>query len=120
YYRFSASRDKADIDNVKKNFNLFSEVTATMFGLTGAGTVLTDAVFSGLAQPPGADVCDIFLLSPEYRAAFEAKQDDQWRYFTEGARQNFKSGNVRVTNFNKGQFFLGIKNTSSSMGVNVS
>jgi hypothetical protein len=120
YYRFSASRDKADIENVKKNFNLLSEVTTSMFGMTGVGTVFTDAIFSSLAQPPGADVCEIYLLGPEHREAFEAKKDDQWRYFTEGARQNFKSGNVRITSFNAGQFYLGIRNPASTMGINVS
>jgi hypothetical protein len=82
-------------ENIKKNFNLLSEVTASMFGLTGAGVVFTDAIFSSLAQPPGADVAKFIYWDPNIVVAFEAKKDDQWRYFTECARQNFKSGNVR-------------------------
>src|SRR5260221_1925987 len=36
-YRFSASRNQTDIENVKKNFELFGEVTKLLFSLSGIG-----------------------------------------------------------------------------------
>jgi hypothetical protein len=120
YYRFSASRNKEDVENVKANFKLFSEVGSAMLGLTGVGATITEGIFNSLAQPPGADFCDIYLLPAEHRSAFEGKLDDQWRHYPDGGRENFKSGNVRVTCCTAGQFYLGIKNPATTMGVNVS
>jgi hypothetical protein len=120
HYRFSASRNKEDIENVKANFKLFSELATATLGLTGVGAAITDGVFSNLAQPPGADFCDIYLLPSEHRSAFEAKQDGQWKHYPDAARENFKSGNVRVTCCNTGQFYLGIRNPTATMGINVS
>ncbi|MBT1705153.1 hypothetical protein [Chryseosolibacter indicus] len=120
YYRFSASRNKEDIENVKTNFKLLSEVATATFGLTGVSGMVTESIFNNLAQPPGSDFCDIYLLPSEYRSTFEAKQDDQLRHYPDGGRQNFKSGNVRVTCCNTGQFYLGIKNPAATMGINVS
>jgi hypothetical protein len=120
YYRFSASRSKEDIENVKANFKLFSEIATATLGLTGVGSTLTEGIFSNLAQPPGADFCDIYLLPTEHRSSFETKLDDQWRHYPDGGRVNFKSGNVRVTCCNTGQFYLGIRNPAATMGINVS
>jgi len=120
HYRFSASRNKEDIENVKKNFKLFADIGIAIFGLTGVGATLTESAFNSLAKPPGADFCDIYLLPAEYRSSFEAKLDNQWKHYPDGGRQNFKSGNVRVTCCNRGQFFLGLKNPASLMGINVS
>jgi hypothetical protein len=120
YYRFSASRNKEDIENVKTNFKLFSELATVTLGLTGVGATLTEGVFNSLAQPPGADFCDIYLLPAEHRSTFEVKQDGQWKHYPDAARQNFKSGNVRVKCCNTGQFYLGIKNPAATMGVHVS
>jgi hypothetical protein len=120
YYRFSASRNKEDIENVKSNFRLFSEIATATLGLTGIGAAISDGIFNNLAQPPGADFCDIYLLPSEHGSTFEAKNDDQWRHYPDAARQNFKSGNVRVTCCSSGQFYLGIRNPSSNLGINVS
>lgn len=120
YYRFSASRDPQDIENVKNNFKLIAELTTTLLGLSGTGTIVTEGIFNALAQPPGADYCDVYLLTNESRGNFESKDDGNWRFFPDATRQNFKSGNVRVTCCSQGQFYLGIKNPSSTNGISVS
>jgi hypothetical protein len=120
HYRFSASRNKEDIENVKANFKLFSEITAATLQLTGIGATVIEGVFNNLAQPPGADFCDIFLLTPDSRSPFETKQDTQWRHYPDAGRSNFKSGNVRVTCCSSGEYYLGIKNPAATLGINVS
>jgi hypothetical protein len=70
----------------------------------------TGVAVETLTQPPGADYCDIFLLTPESFTAFQTKADDQWRHYPEGSRINFKAGNVKVNSLNTGQFYIGIKN----------
>jgi len=120
FYRFSASRDAADIENVKKNFGLFGEVTKLLFGLSGVGEAVNTLAIEKLSQPPGANYCDIFFIEQQFIQAFEAKADNQWQYFLEGSRENFMSGNVKVTCCNNGQYYLGIKNPDTSYGVHIS
>lgn len=119
FYRFSASREASDIENVKSNFGLFGEVTKLLFNLTGVGAAINTLAVDKLTQPPGANYCDIYFLEHQYIGLFEAKTDDQWQYFTEGSRENFKAGNVKVTCCNSGSYYLGIKNPDATYGVNV-
>ncbi|HCZ34895.1 MAG TPA: hypothetical protein DHV26_03110 [Cytophagales bacterium] len=119
FYRFSASREASDIENVKNNFGLFGEVTKLLFNLTGVGAAINTLAIDKLSQPPGANYCDIYFLEHQYIGLFEAKTDDQWRYLTEGSRENFKAGNVKVTCCNSGTYYLGIKNPDSTYGINV-
>ncbi|MBL7872111.1 MAG: hypothetical protein JNM78_10895 [Cyclobacteriaceae bacterium] len=116
-YRFSASRSKDDIDNVKNNFKLFSELSTLALSLTGpmakAGTLAVDK----LTQPPGANYCDIYLLPRESAQLFEAKQDAAWKHYQDASRVNFMSGNVKVTCCNTGSFVIGIKNPDPSYGI---
>jgi hypothetical protein len=87
FYRFSASREASDIENVKNNFGLFGEVTKLLFNLTGVGAAINTLAIDKLSQPPGANYCDIYFLEHQYIGLFEAKTDDQWRYLTEGSRE---------------------------------
>lgn len=119
FYRFSASREASDIENVKNNFGLFGEVTKLLFNLTGVGAAINTLAVDKLSQPPGANYCDIYFLEHQYIGSFEAKADDQWRYLTEGSRENFKAGNVKVTCCNSGTYYLGIRNPDSTYGINV-
>jgi hypothetical protein len=120
FYRFSASRSKEDIANVKKNFGLLGELTTLVFNLTGVGAAVTSIAVEKLSQPPGANYCDVFFIEHKYIGVFEAKQDDQWKYITEGSRMNLSAGNVKITCCNEGQYYLGIRNPDISIGVNVS
>jgi hypothetical protein len=122
FYRFSASRNQEDIDNVRKNFQLFGELTTLFLQSTGFGSVAGKAVKIGveqLAQPPGSNHCDIYLLDYENIAGFEAKSDE-WKYVLQGSRQNLMSGNVKVDCCIQGQYYLGIRNPDEYDGINVS
>jgi len=119
FYRFSASREAGDIENVKNNFGLLGEVTKLLFNLTGVGAAINTLAVDKLTQPPGANYCDIYFLEHQYIGSFEAKADGQWRYFTEGSRENFRAGNVKVTCCNSGSYYLGIKNPDATYGINV-
>jgi len=119
FYRFSASKDTAVIENVKKNFGLLREVTEQLSSF-GEDTVITTVAMERLTQPPGTNYCDIYFLDRQFARAFEAKEDKQWRYLPEASREKVMAGNVKVKCCNSGQYFLGIKNPNSSFGVIVS
>jgi hypothetical protein len=96
------------------------DVSKLLFSLSGVGAAVNSLAVDKLSQPPGANYCDIFFLEQQYIQAFEAKADEQWRYFIEGSRQNFMAGNVKVTCCNNGQYYLGIRNPDGTYGVHVS
>jgi hypothetical protein len=121
FYRFSASRSQADIDNVQQNFALLGELSKLLLSASGFGVVAANAVDIGVEQlstPPGADYADIYLLKREQTSNFLAKVD--YEYVLDGTRENIMSGNVKITCCNQGQFYLGIKNPDTYHAVNVS
>lgn len=115
YYRFSASREQADMDRISSNAGLLSELSAGLF--TGGASVLVAGLGGLLSQPPGADYCDIYLLADGNYSAFISKA--QFSFIADGTRENFKSGNVRVTCCPSGQYYLGVRNNDMSHGIHV-
>lgn len=114
YYSFAATRNRANVQATRDQMKLLS----TLSKMLGGG-VLSIGV-DMLAQPPGADYCDVYLLPAEHFQAFERKEDTKWRYITEGTRPNVMYGNVKVSNCCKqGTFYIGLKNPSNSYGVEV-
>lgn len=111
YYEFSASRDKAAIENAEKSFTLVTQLTKLIdkTGMLGFGV-------NALTKPPGADYCDIYLLDYQNSSLFTSKY--QYSYFTIGTRQNIKSGIVKM-NGNSSPYYIGIKNPNSLYGVHV-
>jgi hypothetical protein len=123
YYRFSASRNPELVKDVQKNFQLFGELTKAFLKLSGSGILtgsMVDVAINSLAMPPGSDYCDVYLLDYNNISNFEAKNDNAWVYYLEGTRKNLMSGNIKVNCCNAGQYYLGIKNSDSSNGINVS
>lgn len=119
YYRFSASREEADISRVQQTTGLLVEL-ATGLASGGASTLLASGapgLTSFLTQPPGANFCDIYLIDHANYSPFLSKLD--FRQYADGTRENFKSGNVRVTCCNGGQYYLGIRNNDSMYGIHV-
>lgn len=115
YYRFSASRDEADMARVSSNAGLISELAAGL--MTGGASSLVAGLGGLLSQPPGADYCDIYLLDPENYPRFITKEP--FAHIGDGTRENFKSGNVRVTCCPSGQYYLGVRNNDVSHGIHV-
>lgn len=115
YYRFSASREQAVIDRVSKNVGLIVEIGAALF--TQGGSILASGFGDLLAQPPGADYCDIYLLDQKNYSPFISKGLSS--HIADGTRLNFKSGNVRITCCPSGQYYLGIRNNDTAHGIHV-
>jgi hypothetical protein len=114
YYRVSAFRDSAALKGQQGSKNLFSELTSMVVGVSSSGL---GAVGNMLLQPPGANFCDVYLLTPNNAQPFLAKTS--FTPIPDGTRENIKSGNVRVTCCNRGNYFLGLKNPDSSTGIHV-
>lgn len=112
YYEFSASRDEAFVDQVQKSFNLFGELVKL---IDESGT-LTFGV-NQLTQPPGANYADIYVLDHENSSQFIAK--NHYNYYSEGSRENYKSGIVELTGSIFGITYLGLKNPDSWYGVHL-
>jgi len=99
---------------------MFSELASLTVKMTGAGIIAgkaTDIAIEQLSQPPGNNYCDIYLLTYENLSKFENKL--QYSYLTQGTRENFKSGNVKIVSYNSGNYFLGIRNPDNLYGINV-
>jgi hypothetical protein len=71
-----------------------------------------------LAMPPGANYCDVILMSHDNTPKFEAKLD--YEYYRDGTRQNLMSGNVKIKWCPQEQVYLGIRNPDSTDAINVS
>jgi hypothetical protein len=111
YYVFSASRDENDIKNTLSSFNFASQLTKFI----KEDNEMQGAV-SNLNPPPGANICDIYVINSEQDAALFKEKED----FTsnlEGTRENFKSGIVKMSTTNKS--YLGIKNPDNLYGIHI-
>ena len=110
YYDFSASRDEQQIENISGTLSLASELSTLIdqSGLLGFG-------IDQLTQPPGSDYCDIYLLDHHNSSLFTSKQE--YEYFTEGTRENIKSGVVEVECCVNLPTYLGIKNPDDFYGI---
>jgi hypothetical protein len=119
YYRFSASRVEADVKRVQASMSLLADlggllVTGGSSSLMGQGA---QGLLGGLAKPPGANVCDIYLVTHENNSLFLDKTT--YNYIPAASRENFKGGNVRVDCCPTGQWYLGIRNPDSQHGIHV-
>lgn len=110
YYEFSASRDEAEINSTMESFSLIKDLSSFLLknNVLGIGIEL-------LTQPPGSDICDIYLLDYENSRTFEEKIGHQ--YILEGSRENLASGVVKVVCCNEGNYYLGLKNPSDFHGI---
>lgn len=120
YYCFSAYRNSQDVQSVRNTYNLFSKLSLI---IDQTGTTAT--AISMIGSPPGANYCDVYLLSSSNDASsFESKSDyygGTYYYNRQGSRQNFVSGVVDITdqNFLSGWQYIGLKNPDLNDGVNV-
>lgn len=111
YYVFSAAREENDIKNTLSSFNLASQLTKFIKD----DTSIQNAV-SNLSPPPGANICDIYMINDEANAElFKVKED--YKSSLDGSRENFKSGIVKVTGANKS--YLGIRNPDNLYGIHI-
>ncbi len=112
YYTFSAIRSKEDIAKIKGSMKLLSNLTR-IIDVSGGSAIALNL----LAAPPGGDVCDVYLLDRQNTSLFEQKA--QFRMYQDGSRENLKQGTIKVANKTLPQYFIGIKNPSTSYGISV-
>tara|TARA_R110002012_G_scaffold263456_1_gene446346 strand:+ start:191949 stop:192902 length:954 start_codon:yes stop_codon:yes gene_type:complete len=111
YYVFTASREENDIKNTLSSFDLASQLTKFI----KEDSAIQSAV-SNLSPPPGANICDIYLIQSDIEAELFKEKED----FTanlEGSRENFKSGIVKISNSQKS--YLGIRNPDNLYGIHI-
>ena len=112
YYTFSASRNKEEIDGISTTLDLASDLSGFL-----DKTGLLNFGINQLKQPPGSNYCDIYLLDHANSSLFISKGG--YKYFSEGTRENFKSGIVGVDCCTGTTMHLGIKNPDSMHGIHV-
>lgn len=111
YYIFTASREESDIKNTLSSFNLASQITKFIKD----DTSIQNAV-SNLSPPPGANICDIYVIQKDSDAELFKEKED-FKSSLEGSRENFKSGIVKITSAQKS--YLGIRNPDNLYGIHV-
>jgi hypothetical protein len=113
FYIFTASRNESDIQNTLKTFDLAGSLTTFI----NQDKSLQNAVAS-LNTPPGADICDIYLLDEQNARLFIEGED--FDYDMSASRENFKSGIIEVPGQSNNKLFLGINNPDNIYGIHIS
>lgn len=114
YYSFSTTPGESGTKNLK----LFTQLSSLALDPTG----ITKAALSNIEVPAGSGSIDVYLLDQSNSDLFLDKVDNiggTFYYKREGSAFNTKQALVEVINFNKGIFYLGLKNPSSMDGVNI-
>lgn len=111
HYEFTASRKESEVSNTINTFNLLSELSdyAKKDGL--------DSAVSKLTPPPGANICDIYLVDKENANLFRTKKE--FNFDMDGSRENFKSGIVSILSPKEQTVYLAIKNPDNIYGIHV-
>ena len=116
YYIFSCYRDEGEINKVSERFNLLGEITGILATpVTGKLATITASM---LTKPPGANHCDIYVLTDETYSSFVNKENS-FTYIIEASRENFKSGIVKTSNLNYNNLYLGLRNNDLLNGIHV-
>ncbi|PHR26329.1 MAG: hypothetical protein COA38_14955, partial [Fluviicola sp.] len=70
-----------------------------------------------ISKPPGANQCDIYVFDATNASYFRSKS--VFSYWSEGTRENFKSGVVLMKNLNIRGINIGIRNSDMMHGIHV-
>ncbi|MBL4747076.1 MAG: hypothetical protein JKY08_12045 [Flavobacteriaceae bacterium] len=111
YYEFTASRNESEVSNTLHTFKLLAALSdyAEKEGL--------ETAVSKLTPPPGAHICDIYLVNKINAHLFRDKKD--FEFDLDASRENFKSGIVSVLTSNARTVYLAIKNPNNIYGIHV-
>jgi hypothetical protein len=113
YYSFTTSENPPQ----RNVLNLASQLTSTFTGSKLIGEAVKD-----LFAPTGSAVCDIYLLSEDNVGKFIDKEDlgfGSYRYLPSGTRENIKNSVVKVNAPLSGRYYLGLRNPSGMVGLNI-
>lgn len=112
YYTVSSFRDSNIVESTSNQINLVSDLTKLIDNSGSLGFAINQ-----LANPPGANYCDVYLLDHSNLSVFLSK--DNFNYYPVGTRENIIAANVEVNNSWSEQMYLAIKNPDSTHGINV-
>jgi tetratricopeptide (TPR) repeat protein len=113
YYSFSTSKN----GKTNTTIGLVSQLTK-LVDPTGLTSIATSFIFT----PTGAGVCDIYLMDRKNAEAFLEKVDNwggTYYYHVSGSRENYKNGTVQIKDITNGNWCLGFKNPSSTVGISI-
>jgi len=113
FYKFSASRNKSEMAQVKDGLKLFDEIVS-MCGTEGK---VTAACVNLLSTPPGSDNCDVYLLDEQNHVLFN--NNTNFQYTEEGTRTGLMSGKLEINSAIGQTYYLGIVNPSTFYAINV-
>lgn len=111
YYIFTASRELKDINNTLSSFDLASQITKFI----KEDQSIQNSI-NKLNPPPGANICDIYVINDEENAVLFKEKED-FKSSLIGSRENFKSGIVKIDGNTKS--FLGIRNPDNLYGIHI-
>ncbi|MFY0598791.1 MAG: hypothetical protein JXR03_03910 [Cyclobacteriaceae bacterium] len=112
YYEFAAFRDDEAIQTVRKTFDLVGDLSK-LIDKSGVLNIAVDM----LTQPPGGDICDVYLFEYDDSRLFEAKEE--FSYYPIGSRENIKSGIIKLEVGNDQTLYLGFRNPSRLDGIHI-
>ncbi|WP_340066879.1 hypothetical protein [Ascidiimonas aurantiaca] len=112
WYVFTASRNESDIENTLNTFNLAGTLTKYL----DEDTSLQNAVLK-FNTPPGANICDIYVLDEDNARRFGEKSD--FIYNVDLSRENYKSGVVAANGYVPQKIYMGIRNPDNVYGIHV-
>lgn len=111
YYEFTAYRNKADVEAVRNNFQLASELSMfidkTGF-LKQATAVLT--------PPAGGDICNVYLIEDKLQAQVFMQKQPNFKRVIDASRTSLTSAVVPVQHKGK-QVYLGLHNPADVDGI---
>ncbi|MCX2678876.1 hypothetical protein OOZ15_02885 [Galbibacter sp. EGI 63066] len=113
FYVLTADRDQEAVKRTAKTFSLASELSKH---LDTEVTSLSSAV-TQLNAPPGAHICDVYLLEKEQAQLFREKED--FSFNMEGSRENYKSGVIHIKENTADKFYIGVNNPDNLYGIHV-
>ncbi|WP_417443161.1 hypothetical protein [Joostella sp.] len=113
FYVLTADRDKEAINKTVGTFSLASELSKY---LDTEVSSISSAV-TNLQAPPGAHICDVYLLNKEQAMLFRNNED--FTFSLDGTRENYKSGIIQVKEVPKEKYFIGIKNPDNLYGIHI-
>ncbi|WP_281764106.1 hypothetical protein [Neptunitalea lumnitzerae] len=112
YYVFTASREENEVKQTLNSFNF----VAALSGYIKEDKDLKSSIAS-MAAPPGAEICDIYLLDESNAKLFS--KDEDYTYDMDASRENYKSGVVTVRDVEAKKQYLVISNPDNLHGIHI-
>lgn len=114
YYSFSTSKGENGTKNLELGLQLGALITDP--------STLASTILSNIKVPTGVANADIYLCDRANIKGFMEKYDTNggtYSFYPEGTVQSTKQAVVKIDDIRSGTWYLGIKNPSTSTGLNI-